>query len=430
MTGAALLALLAMVSLIVGVAVGLYLKPSRRMNAIIMAFGTGALIQALALELAYEGAERLVAGGSWSGLAAWAWVSAGFVVGGILYYEGNRRLDHYGAALRHPALASLYFLRKKQEQSAGMLARLARADILRSLPPGDMRHVLHCVEQTGVPAGSVVFRQGDPADAFFLLDEGSVEVRAEDGTPMARLGPGQAFGETALLVKGKRTATVVAVTDAVLLKIPKEPFDELLEESPSLRQAVESLNAQRLLENVTARRDAPDATEWQKRAMENISRLDSREHAAMMARHAATGAPLALFLGAALDGIPESVVIGSNYESLDTFRYTFLVAIFLSNVPEAVGSTLGMKEAGYSSARIYTLWGLLVLASTLAAVAGSVFLSSAQPLVLTLVGSVAGGGILAMVSSVMMPEAYEDGGPGVGLATIAGFLAAFLFAFL
>ncbi len=48
----------------------------------------------------------------------------------------------------------------------------------------------------------------------------------------------------------------------------------------------------------------------------------------------------------------------------------------------------------------------------------------------TVVGAIAGGGILAMVSSVMMPEAYEDGGPAVGLATIAGFLGAFLFNFL
>jgi len=48
-------------------------------------------------------------------------------------------------------------------------------------------------------------------------------------------------------------------------------------------------------------------------------------------------------------------------------------------------------------------------------------------MLLTLVSAIAGGGILAMVASVMMPEAYVDGGPAVGLATIAGFLCAFLF---
>jgi ZIP family zinc transporter len=61
---------------------------------------------------------------------------------------------------------------------------------------------------------------------------------------------------------------------------------------------------------------------------------------------------------------------------------------------------------------------------------GNIFLAGASPVVLTLVGAMAGGGILAMVSSVMMPEAYEHGGASVGLATIAGFLTAFLFTFL
>ena len=105
--GAALLATLAMTSLLIGVVIGLYGRPSRRTNAIIMAFGTGALIQALALELAFEGAERLIAEAHLSGLVSWCWVAAGFVLGGVLYSLGNHWLDDYGAALRHPALTKL-----------------------------------------------------------------------------------------------------------------------------------------------------------------------------------------------------------------------------------------------------------------------------------------------------------------------------------
>ena len=76
------------------------------------------------------------------------------------------------------------------------------------------------------------------------------------------------------------------------------------------------------------------------------------------------------------------------------------------------------------------IWSWLVLAGAVAAAFGNVFLATAPPTLIALIGSIAGGGILAMVSSVMMPEAYEDGGPAVGLATIAGFLIAFLFGFL
>ncbi len=434
--GAVLLATLAMLSLLVGVGIGLLAKPSQRTNAIIMAFGTGALIQALALELAFEGAERLIAINHLSGLTSWLWVAVGFTVGGVLYYLGDRRLEQYGAALRHPALAKLYLLRQKRQQSAVLLARLARVELLRSLPPEEMEEVLLCVQPARFAAGDTIFRRGEAGDALYLIVAGEVAVstndRVDDAEPalLARLAEGQSFGEMALLTGEPRTATVTALTDVELLKIAKEHFDELLDCLPRLRQAVETLNSRRILQNVTVLREQADAGAWQKRALANIQRLSRQEEAALMAKHAAAGAPLALFLGALLDGIPESVVIGSSFVSLDAFRFTFLAAVFLSNLPEAIGSAVGMQQAGFSTQRILILWGLLVLAGALAAALGNIFLADAPPTLLTLVGAIAGGGILAMVSSVMMPEAYEDGGPAVGLATIAGFLAAFLFTFV
>ncbi|KAB2933752.1 MAG: cyclic nucleotide-binding domain-containing protein [Candidatus Contendobacter sp.] len=434
--GAVLLATLAMLSLLVGVGIGLFARPSRRTNAIIMAFGTGALIQALALELAFEGAERLIREDHLSGLASWLWVATGFALGGMVYYLGDCWLEQYGAALRHPALAKLYLLRQKRQCSAALLARLAQVDLLRSLPPEEMEDVLLCVQPARFAAGDIIFRRGEAGDALYLTVAGQVAVLANGQTDaaepalLARLTEGQSFGEMALLTGEPRTATVTALTEVELLKIAREHFDELLDRSPRLRQAVEALNSQRLLQNVAALREQADAAAWQKLALANIQRLSRQEEAALMAKHAAAGAPLALFLGALLDGIPESLVIGSSFVALDSFRFTFLAAVFLSNLPEAIGSAVGMKQAGFGIKRIFALWGLLVLAGALAAALGNVFLADAPPALLTLVGAIAGGGILAMVSSVMMPEAYEDGGPAVGLATIAGFLVAFLFTFV
>lgn len=436
MLGAALLATLAMLSLLVGVGIGLFARPSRHANAIIMAFGTGALIQALALELAFEGAERLIRENHLSGLASWLWVATGFALGGIAYYLGDRWLEQYGAALRHPALAKLYLWRQKQRCSAALLTRLAQVDLLRSLPPEEMEDVLLCVQPACFAAGDIVFRRGETGDALYLIVAGQIAIAAGDSANaaetnlLARLTKGQSFGEMALLSGEPRTATAIAITDVELLKIAKEHFGELLDRSPRLRRAVEALNSQRLLQNVAAPRGAADTAAWQKRALANIQRLGHQEEMTLMVKHAAAGAPLALFLGALLDGIPESLVIGSSFAGLDSFRFTFLAAVFLSNLPEAIGSAVGMKQAGFSTRRILTLWGLLVLAGVLVAVLGNIFLADAPPTLLTLVGAIAGGGILAMVSSVMMPEAYEDGGPAVGLATIAGFLVAFLFTFI
>lgn len=432
--GAVLLATLAMSSLIIGVTIGLFARPSKRTNAIIMAFGTGALIHALAVELAMEGAERLTHTAHLAGLAAWAWVACGFITGGILYYLGDRRLEHYGAALRHPGLTKLYLLRKQREAATPLLERLSRVELLRSLPPEDIQDVLLCVEPVTHPADHTLFRRGDAGDALYLIVAGRLAVHGGDGPgraePLARLAENQSFGEMALLSGEPRTATVITETPVELLRIRKEHFDELTDRSPGLRRAVENLNAARLLQNVADAPASTDGADWRRRAVANLRRLSHAEETALMRTHAAAGAPLALFLGAMLDGIPESLVIGSGFTTLADFKFTFLAAVFLSNLPEAIGSAAGMAEAGYTRRRIFTLWILLILAGAVAAALGNIFLIGAPPVLLTVVEAIAGGGILAMVSSVMMPEAYEHGGASVGIATIAGFLTAFLFGFL
>lgn len=428
------MALAAMSSLLIGALVGVYAKPSQKIGAMVMAFGTGALIQALALQLAFAGAERLMRQAQLSGLQSWLWVAGGFIAGGIVYYIGNRIVDNYGGALRHPAMAKLYLLKKKREESAAVLEKLSQIELVRRLPPEEMEDVLLCVQPCRFAAGEIVFQQGDAGDALYFIDAGQVDIEVrgvgERSRRIAALTAGHSFGEMALLTGDPRSATAVAATNVSLLKIDKIHFDELIDKSPNLRSAVELLNSQRVVRNVQAAESPMDAAHWQQVAIANIQRLSRNEEVSMMRKQASAGAPLAIFLGAMLDGIPESLVIGSSCSSPADYQYTFLVAVFLSNFPEAMASSLGMREAGFSKGRIFRLWGGLIVAGAVAAACGNVFFSAAPPTVLTFMEAIAGGGILAMVASVMMPEAYEHGGAEVGLSTIAGFLAAFLFSFL
>jgi zinc transporter ZupT len=230
-----------------------------------------------------------------------------------------------------------------------------------------------------------------------------------------------------LLHSDTRTATAVAKSDTRLLVIGKEQFNALMEISPGLRKAVEQLNSKRILQNVQNLRDSVNTQHWRKVASANIRRLSRAEELTYMKKSVKTGNPLALFLGVMMDTIPESVIIGAGFVSLDSYTFTFLLAVFLSNLPESIGSSMNMIEAGYSRSRIFTLWFSLIGAGIIAAALGNIFLLDAPPSIITLVEALAGGGILAMVASVMMPEAYEDGGAEVGLATIVGFLAAFYF---
>lgn len=427
---AAALAALSLLSMVIGTLVGVYARPTQRTNAIIMAFGTGALIQAVAIELAFKGAHRLTDTAHYTGHEAWVLVAFGFVAGGLIYYLANKWLEQRGAAVRHPALAKFYYLRQKQADSSELLDRLSRVELVRALPPEEMEGVLTCVEPVTITAGEVIFRQGDPGNALYLIDSGEVAIRAEDGTEatvIATLGSGHSFGEMALLHSETRTASAIAVSEVHLLKIGKEQFDALMEASPGLRTAVERLNTQRILHNVKSAQSMDTTEHWRKVAASNIRRMSRAEELTYMKRSISTGNPLALFLGVLMDTIPESIIIGAGFLSLDSYSFTFLLAVFLSNLPESIGSSMNMIEAGYSRSRIFTLWLALIASGIVAAAAGNIFLINAPAGVLSLVEALAGGGILAMVASVMMPEAYEDGGAEVGLATIAGFLAAFYF---
>ncbi|MCX5826484.1 MAG: cyclic nucleotide-binding domain-containing protein, partial [Deltaproteobacteria bacterium] len=263
----------------------------------------------------------------------------------MIYYLGNRLIEKRGGALRHPAMAKLYLLNKKREESAAILEKLSQIDLVRRLPPEEMEDVLLCVQPYHAMAHQEIFKQGDKGDALYLIDVGQVDIVVGAGRgemkKIATLGTGQSFGEMALLTGEPRSATAVAVKDVLLLKIDKIHFDELIDKSPNLRSAVEALNSQRVIHNVQTASSSMDAEIWQKLALANIQRLSRNEEVSLLKKQATTGAPLAIFLGAMLDGIPESIVIGSSFVSLTTYHFTFLAAVFLSNLPEAMASSAG-----------------------------------------------------------------------------------------
>ncbi|MDQ3363783.1 MAG: ZIP family zinc transporter [Actinomycetota bacterium] len=138
------------------------------------------------------------------------------------------------------------------------------------------------------------------------------------------------------------------------------------------------------------------------------------------------GSAAAIAIGALLDGIPESAAIGISLIEGGGVGVALVAAVFLSNVPEGLSSAAGMKRAGRSPAYVLGLWGAVTLASTLAALLGYLFLAGASGNVVAGIQSFAAGAILTMLASTMMPEAYEDGGPVVGVVTTVGFLLAFV----
>ncbi|HVF97275.1 MAG TPA: hypothetical protein VM871_08150 [Flavisolibacter sp.] len=144
------------------------------------------------------------------------------------------------------------------------------------------------------------------------------------------------------------------------------------------------------------------------------------------AESSSPGSGMAIAIGALIDGIPESIVIGISMISGAGVSITAVVAIFLSNLPEGMSSSAGMKKAGRSARYIFSVWGAIALVSGIASVCGYQFFQEVTPDVKAAIVALAAGAILTMLSNTMMPEAFEEGHDFVGLVTVAGFLAAFV----
>lgn len=103
-----------------------------------------------------------------------------------------------------------------------------------------------------------------------------------------------------------------------------------------------------------------------------------------------------------------------------------VVAIFLSNLPEGLSSSVGMKKAGRSKGYIFGVWLSIALISGMASLAGFSIFSKFASEVIAATTALAAGAILAMLSDNMMPEAYESGHNFTGIITVIGFLVAFI----
>ena len=137
-----------------------------------------------------------------------------------------------------------------------------------------------------------------------------------------------------------------------------------------------------------------------------------------------SGLPIAI--GALLDGIPESIVIGVSLLHGGGVSMVTVGAVFLSNVPEGLSSAAGMKKAGRGAAYIFGVWGAIALASGLAALLGYIALDGANPDLIAATTAVAAGAILAMLVDTMIPEATEATHDYAGLIAVVGFLGAFV----
>ncbi len=426
------------VSLPLGAVIGLWSNPPRKVTSSLMAFGGGALLFALTIELfahalhrSHEVNDTLII----------LMTMVGAVAGGLIFEFLNQLLNNRGAFLRKTSLITKQVLKKKRRRAEEMIQALSRVKILQMLPAEKVARLIPCVKTLRFKPDETVLKQGTSASDLYFIVKGQVQVLRESvagDTLIAELGEGETFGEIALISDQPRTATINAKTDLVVFALDKKEFEQLIKQSPDLRNASCRMVTERLHDIQEKDKSlAGKAEEWKETARRNFDQLaipvTERDLNEEIQAHAGSGAALAIWLGIALDGIPESLVIGmlavAAYTSGTAMSLAFIAGVFLANLPEAMSSAVTMKRQGSGFGKIFWMWmSLCVMTGVGAAVGALIF--PAHP-VGTLkyficgIEGLAAGAMLTMIAETMLPEAFEQGGGTiVGLSTLAGFLTA------
>ena len=171
------------VSLPLGAAIGLALRPGPRINSAFMAFGAGALLFALSIELLGHVPDLVED----HGLAALVAAILGALAGGLLFTGANRLLNDRGAFWRSWSNAHEYVARLKLMRSRALVRQLARVPALEHLPPRLLAELVQRVDVRKFDADDVIFEPGDLSDEIYFIVRGRVETQGTSGR--RELGP-------------------------------------------------------------------------------------------------------------------------------------------------------------------------------------------------------------------------------------------------
>jgi CRP-like cAMP-binding protein len=428
--------LVSAVSLPVGAVIGIWSKPSQKVTSSLMAFGGGALLFALTIELfahslhlSHEGHDKIIIISTMFGAIA----------GGLIFEILNRILNSKGGFLRKASLLKRHIQLKKNSNAKKMLKSLSNIKFLHQLPPEDISQLMQFVKIRKYHNKELIITQGNDGLELYFILKGKVEVVRESEGIMkivAEMGAGDTFGEIALISDCKRTADVRAVGEVEVYVLEKRDYESLVKNSLALQDASVEIITERL-QDISEKDETfkKEALKWQINAQKNLNRLSlpvtKKDMEAEVKEHG--GAALAIWLGIALDGIPESLVIGMLTAGAaaagGSMSMAFIAGVFLANLPEAMSSAVTMQRQGSGFKKIFWMWMSLCIMTGVGAMIGAVvFPAHPEGMLRYYIAGIEGmaaGAMLTMIANTMLPEAYEHGGSTIaGLSTLIGFIAA------
>jgi len=416
-----LFGIISAVSLPLGALLALKWTPKPKVLASMMAIGAGALLAALTIDLVAVSVDK----GHFYPLAT------GMVAGGLFFVLLNRIVNSKGGFLRKTATIITHIASAKTDRQRKLYRRLSKVSFFHNLKSENAQMMIPYLNRYRYREGKIMVHEGDPGDNLYIIENGEAIVIDDNTNDVINvLKPNDTYGLVEIMTGITHNYNVVVKNEMHVWILNKESLDNILKLNPPLASELKSLVSEKihLLEkNHIITQDK--ATEWYNNTLQylderkpSISQSDINEE---VSQHG--NASMAIWLGIMLDGIPESIVIGSSLLLHPTMSMSLLAGLFLSNFPEALSSSVGMRKQKMSNMKILMMWISIMLITGMGAFAGNIFFENVGEHVFALVDGMAAGAMLTMIAETMLPEAFHIGGTVTGLSALSGFLATLLF---
>lgn len=441
-------------SLVAGALLGIIWTPKPKLIAAFTAFGAGALLAALSVELIAPTVMEFT--GQVEGelyntkghreFTEFVFLLVGCLAGGILFYFLNEALNSKGGYLRKVSTTITHFNHQRNLRFRKALKHLSGIRLFKQIPDSHLDILVHHIRMGKIKAGKQLFHTGEKLRSIFLIDSGKVNI-IQDGKLVKTLEHGDFLGETAFLSHEPATYEAIAKTNLQIFELTQADFNALHDTCPELQELLKTESKHELMHQDSIHPDDSDAhqaaKEWVEEASRHLHGTVYIPHQAEINQDAEkqNSAPLSIWLGIFLDGIPESFVIGAGFLLIliskvshgtvtftEVVPYTLIAGLFLSNFPEAMSSSIGMKKMGWNPMKIMLLWTSLMLMTALGAALGYYYGARIPNYIEIGVEGLASGAMLTMIAQTMIPEAVHIGGSRVtGLSTLVGFIGAVAF---
>ena len=218
--------LLSALSMPLGAMTSLVWHPSKRIDAMLMAFGGGALLAALFLDLVNEAKDK---GHIWE-------LVVGTTIGSVLFTVMDRLVNQSGGFLRKPSTTLVHLSQEESKRFRQQIQQLKRFTLFQQLEPETYQSLSAMMLIGSYEPGTLLYRAGDPSETLYLIHQGEVELSLPDQgeAPATVLSANDSFGRLAFITGCSHASSAIVTRSARLAILSRSEFEELMRESPRL----------------------------------------------------------------------------------------------------------------------------------------------------------------------------------------------------